>query len=394
MRHKVQRRPFARPEKPTHAPRKVSISPGLLYGGFALLLLSNAVTAVGLLMAPDIARLFGTQDATVLSAYEDRISQLRLEVDRLQSRHYAQAGDINLQLQELAQQQEVLVEQHQYVRQLAEKAAELGIESNATASASTARSDTGTDPVLTGSIGAPSNPADAVAAAVANVNQMMQDSRVALSALSDEATSKTDEIVGTLATIGIKPKLPVDSGSAEGGPLLPPVDTADSPSLIDDANAVATALERFAAAKGAAMLAPVHRPIGGVQRISSTFGNRKDPFTGRLAFHSGIDFAAPQGSTVLAAGAGIVSFVGQMSGYGNVVEITHGNGLVTRYGHLSAFLVTEGQKVDTGDAIARVGSTGRSTGPHLHFEVRRTDNAVDPSRYLSVGKVLQKILAS
>ena len=394
MRHKVQRRPFTRPEKPAHAHRKVSISPALLYGGFALLLLTNAVTAVGLMMAPDIARLFGAQDGTVLSAYEDRISQLRLEVDRLQSRHYAQAGDINLQLQELAQQQEVLVEQHQYVRQLAEKAAELGIESDSTAAASTAPSDAGTDPVLTGSIDTPSSPADAVAAAVANVNQMMEDSRVALSALSDAATSKTDEIVGTLATIGIKPKLPVDDGSAEGGPLLPPVDTADSPSLIDDANAVATALERFAAAKGAAELAPVHRPIRGVQRISSTFGNRKDPFTGRLAFHSGIDFAAPQGSTVLAAGSGTVSFVGQMSGYGNVVEITHGNGLVTRYGHLSAFLVSEGQKVETGDAIARVGSTGRSTGPHLHFEVRRTDNAVDPGRYLTVGTVLQKILAS
>jgi murein DD-endopeptidase MepM/ murein hydrolase activator NlpD len=95
----------------------------------------------------------------------------------------------------------------------------------------------------------------------------------------------------------------------------------------------------------------------------------------------------------LSAGAGTVTFVGPLSGYGNVVEITHANGLVTRYGHLSAFLAKEGQKVSTGTPIARVGSTGRSTGPHLHFEVRRGDTAVDPARYLKAGRALAEILA-
>ena len=224
---------------------------------------------------------------------------------------------------------------------------------------------------------------------------MLDDSRLALAALSDQASTKTDEIMSTLAGIGIKPKLPNEDEDAIGGPLLPPVEGADtSGSLIDDANSVATALARFKAARGAADLAPVHKPIVSATRISSIFGNRKDPFTGRMAFHSGLDFAAPQGSTVLSAGDGKVTFVGQMSGYGNVVEVTHGNGLVTRYGHLSAFLVKEGQTVSTGSPIARVGSTGRSTGPHLHFEVRRSDNAVDPARYLSAGRMLQKIVAS
>jgi murein DD-endopeptidase MepM/ murein hydrolase activator NlpD len=171
------------------------------------------------------------------------------------------------------------------------------------------------------------------------------------------------------------------------------MDGIESASLIDDANDVAAALERYRVARAAAGIAPVHQPIVNATRQSSTFGNRKDPFTGRLAFHSGIDYAAPQGTKVFAAGAGTVTFVGQMSGYGNVVEVTHGNGLVTRYGHLSGFLAKEGQKVQTGTPIAKVGSTGRSTGPHLHFEVRRTDNAVDPARYLKVGKQLQQILA-
>ena len=147
----------------------------------------------------------------------------------------------------------------------------------------------------------------------------------------------------TLAGIGIRPKLP--ALDAVGGPLLPAIDGAESSTLIDDANGVAAALERYRAARSAADRAPVHQPIANATRTSSTFGNRKDPFTGRLAFHSGLDYAAPHGSKVLSAGAGTVTFVGQMSGYGNVVEVTHGNGLVTRYGHLSAFLAKEGQKV-------------------------------------------------
>jgi murein DD-endopeptidase MepM/ murein hydrolase activator NlpD len=187
-----------------------------------------------------------------------------------------------------------------------------------------------------------------------------------------------------------------DDADGEGGPLLPPVPDAPDArsSLIDDANNVAEALDRFSAAKAAADIAPVHQPIGAFMRISSIFGNRKDPFTGRLAFHPGIDFAAPQGTTVLAAGDGTVTFVGQINGYGNAIEITHADGLITRYGHLSAFIAKQGDVVQTGTPIGRVGSTGRSTGPHLHFEVRRSDDAVDPAPYLAVGRVLARVMAS
>lgn len=393
MRAKISSKPFGKTStlrSKATTPRGITIRPLYLYLGFGALLATNVLTLVGLLMAPDIAKLFAGENETVLSAYEDRLSQLRIEVDRLQSRHYAQTGDINLQLQELAQTQEVLVEQHLYVKQLADKAAALGID---TAALPMAPSGGDEATLLTGSIAPAGDAASQVAAATASVNAMMDDSRMALAALSDEASSKTDKIMGTLASIGIKPKLPTfDDGV--GGPLLPPVDGVDpSPSLVDDANSVAEALERFKVARGAADLAPVHKPLTVASRISSTFGNRTDPFTGRLAFHSGLDFAAPQGTTVRSAGHGKVSFVGQISGYGNVVEVTHDGGLITRYGHLSAFLVKEGQIVDTGSPIAEVGSTGRSTGPHLHFEVRRSDTAVDPARYLNAGKVLQKILA-
>ena len=357
------------------------IRPGLFYGMFAALLVTNAATLVALFMGPEIGAIVNGQSAQVIAAYEDRVAQLRLEVDRLHSRNYAQTGDINLQLQEISQQQEVLTEQHQYVKALAEKASELGLD--------VAALPASTSPIAASDPAA--SPADQVAATSANVQQMLTESRSAMASLSRSASQSADAILGELRTIGIQPDIPAND--AAGGPLLPPVEGAQNDDLVDDANVVMSALLRFKAAREAIDAAPVHTPYDGTLRISSTFGNRRDPFTGRAAFHSGIDFPAPSGTSVLSAGAGKVSFVGQRSGYGNVVEVDHGNGLVTRYGHLSAFLVKEGQIVATGTPIAKVGSTGRSTGPHLHFEVRRDDNAVNPQQFLNVGKRLQQFAA-
>jgi murein DD-endopeptidase MepM/ murein hydrolase activator NlpD len=117
--------------------------------------------------------------------------------------------------------------------------------------------------------------------------------------------------------------------------------------------------------------------------ISSHFGHRSDPFTGRGAFHAGVDFAAPRGSEVIATGPGVVTFAGYKSGYGNVVEITHPTGYLTRYGHNARNLVREGQTVQKGAPIAIIGSTGRSTGTHVHFEVVRDGNTLNPMRYLN-----------
>jgi murein DD-endopeptidase MepM/ murein hydrolase activator NlpD len=117
--------------------------------------------------------------------------------------------------------------------------------------------------------------------------------------------------------------------------------------------------------------------------ISSHFGYRADPFTGHGAFHAGVDFAGPSGSRVIAVGPGVVSYAGWKQGYGNVVEITHPTGYVTRYGHNSRNLVRIGQSVQKNDAIAIIGSTGRSTGTHVHFEVLRDGNVLNPMKYLA-----------
>lgn len=364
------------------APR--GIHPGLFYGMFALLLGANAVTATALLMAPDISRLLGGQNDMVLSAYEDRLAQMRVEIDRLHSRNYAQAGDMNLQLQELSAQQEVLLEQQQLVRALVNKADQLGI----AAIAPTAPASVDVSTVTTTASGNPD-----VAATAASVTQMMDETQRAMTGIALAATTKTEGIVSELGKLGIMLDLPQTRFAGMGGPLLAASEGETPPSpMIEDANAVMDALMLYKAARDSLSFAPVHMPIAGTFRQSSGYGNRKDPFTGSRAFHSGLDFAAATGTSVLAAADGVVSFVGERSGYGKVVELDHGNGLVTRYAHLSAYIAQTGQRVQTGMPIAKVGSTGRSTGPHLHFEVHRGDNSIDPKPFLETGKRILALL--
>ena len=130
---------------------------------------------------------------------------------------------------------------------------------------------------------------------------------------------------------------------------------------------------------------PAGRPI---KRgwISSYFGMRTDPFTGRREHHKGIDLAGKAGSEVIAVGAGVVTWAGKRYGYGNLVEINHGNGYSTRYGHNESVLVAVGDTVRKGQTLSLMGSTGRSTGPHVHFEVRFKGKTVDPKKYILAAR--------
>ena len=127
-------------------------------------------------------------------------------------------------------------------------------------------------------------------------------------------------------------------------------------------------------------LRPTGMPVNGY--ISSYFGGRPDPFSGHGARHTGIDIATPTGTPVTAVAEGMVTFAGQRNGYGDVIEIDHGNGYMTRYAHNSALVAHAGQRVRVGDTIARAGSTGRSTGSHVHFEVWYNDRVVNPLAYV------------
>jgi hypothetical protein len=126
--------------------------------------------------------------------------------------------------------------------------------------------------------------------------------------------------------------------------------------------------------------------------ISSGFGSRRSPFTGRRELHKGIDFSLPTGSEILVTADGVVKDIKRNRGYGLMIDIQHSDRVITRYGHLSKVLVTRGQKVCQGQLIGLVGSTGRSTGPHLHYEVQVDGRARNPMKLFELGKVLHNIL--
>lgn len=126
---------------------------------------------------------------------------------------------------------------------------------------------------------------------------------------------------------------------------------------------------------------PSGLPVDGF--FSEAYGWRDDPITGNREFHQGVDIVAPHGTTVRAAADGVVTTAGRMAGYGKMLQVSHGYGYATRYGHLSEILVKPGQRILRGDAIGRVGSTGRSTGPHLHYEIFKSGRRVNPYRYVA-----------
>ncbi len=175
----------------------------------------------------------------------------------------------------------------------------------------------------------------------------------------------------------------VDGEDARGGPLLKLATSADG-TLDPRFRRLGVSLARMAALERGLAGIPQVLPAR-LEFISSGFGYRSDPFTGEAALHSGLDFKGPMGAPIYAAAAGTISFVGQRQGYGNCLEIDHGNGLMTRYAHMSAFRGRVGEKIAAGAVIGAIGNSGRSTGPHLHFEVRINDRAVNPRPFLEAA---------
>ncbi len=177
-----------------------------------------------------------------------------------------------------------------------------------------------------------------------------------------------------------------------GGPLIP----VSSPGTIVNAfdmqlQNLDSALDRLEQLRRRVSTLPLANPAPG-NPVTSLFGTRRDPFLGTAAFHSGVDFRATYGQAVKATAAGTVLKAGRFGGYGNMVEIDHGNGFSTRFAHLSRVLVRDGQRVARGTVVGQAGSSGRSTGSHLHYEVRENDRAVNPVNFLKAGKQIEPLL--
>jgi murein DD-endopeptidase MepM/ murein hydrolase activator NlpD len=216
---------------------------------------------------------------------------------------------------------------------------------------------------------------------------------MALASLEESYDARFKRIRGVLNELGVDAGkfAPGTDSQAVGGPFIaarPRADAGNFDRHISRVSAARTQVERLTRTLGSI---PVRKPLSGNPELASTFGVRMDPFVRAPAMHTGLDMQAQSGEPVRATANGTVMVAGWQGGYGNMVEIDHGHGIITRYGHLSSIDVNVGQSVKNGHIVGKVGSTGRSTGPHLHYETRLDGDAVDPQKFLRAGAKLSSI---
>ncbi|MES0881828.1 M23 family metallopeptidase [Roseibium sp. SCP14] len=226
----------------------------------------------------------------------------------------------------------------------------------------------------------------ALDAVKAHISEMDVESTVAIDAITVATESRIEDILGITLKITPRINAALRKNAAIGGPFQP----ISSNTFPDRLKRADTALQTLRRVKFTALRLPIKRPLRN-GRVSSSYGPRVDPFLGRLAMHTGIDFKAPYGARVYATAPGTVITAKRKGGYGKMVEIRHANGFVTRYAHMSRIQIAAGDHVLAGDLIGNVGSTGRSTGPHLHYEIRRHDKPRNPAAFLSAGELLSEL---
>jgi len=327
-------------------------------------------------------------------AYEDRMATLRSQIDQVKSRQAVDHASIEEKVDRLLGRQDALGERQRMLSALADAARRAGFDILPPApppkpdpSGKNERlsmlDGNALELRMASATGAPTEAtmADRLDEIDGELTRMESEQFALVDAMARKISKRTEKIKTALSGLGVK--LPEDEEGV-GGPYIPLDETGRLP-FHEGVDVLSSQLERLAELRRLALRLPLRRPVESAV-TTSRFGARMDPFLGRPAFHAGIDFRAGSGQPVRAAAFGRVTKAEWTGGYGKMVEIDHGNGLKTRYGHLSRILVNEGETVGAGTPIGRVGSTGRSTGPHLHYEVRVNDEAVDPTRYLNAAQ--------
>jgi murein DD-endopeptidase MepM/ murein hydrolase activator NlpD len=387
--------------------------------GIFLMFTAGYVAATGYLVyRDDIVGATFERQAGMQRAYEERIALLRSELDRVTSRHIVETQTIESQVGSLVQRQELIDRRQAVLARLVAKARSEGM--------------TVADTAIPIPIPRPAQAGDAIvripasntvsdeafayapespSAAEIITNSIIKDGPLkapmgeeALRPLLDEIRTSIDEaedaqtsaldvlyrtskadakrLAGILGRFGLN--IPDGAGEDEsgtGGPFLPIGNVV----FVEKADSTGKALEKIRIIRESAAGLPLAKPLQG-GRWTSNFGIRVDPFLRKPAMHSGVDFGASYGTPVEATADGIVVHAGFKGGYGRMVEIRHGHGFTTRYAHMSAIKVKEGEQVAAGTIVGHVGSSGRSTGPHLHYETRRGDKALDPTIFLGASQ--------
>jgi len=348
--------------------------------------------------------------------YEDRIAALRAQVDRVTSRQLLDQQVVEEKVDKLIEQQQQLSSRGGKLNALLDRAESSGLTDKNTHADATAPvgknehaqltapkaiekllsggkpADVAPDNSTLAYVPAPETVADRADRVFSKVTLSLkhieQDQLTRIRNLTADASGTTNEIQAIMHNVGVK--VPDEVASSEdndggvGGPYVAPENVDQFEQSMADLD---TALTRLETVRGTAENLPFRNPAPG-KLITSPFGNRKDPFFGTLALHTGTDFHFSPGEKIKATAPGKIVSAGWTGGYGNMVEIDHGDGISTRYGHMEQVLVKVGDKVGTGDVVGLAGSTGRSTGTHLHYEVRENGHPIDPMYFINAGTKL------
>lgn len=402
-----------------HAGRQVRIGPvafWIVVGTLVIMGVWSIATGTYFAFREDVlTRLIGRQ-AQMQFAYEDRIAELRAQVDRITSRQLLDQEQFEQKLTTLLQRQAIL---EQRTESLANDIMPTGSVGRAD-EARPIRAPLATPPkpspisdtvILTAppdrearlqsrempraiqlaSRGGAGGLQGVLARISASLDKIAHRQTAALTDLEEHVDSKARRIRSVLSDLGVNVAA-VHSRSGVGGPFVPIKPPKPSASAFDHqlyrVNIARAHIDRY---RHTLLSVPVRKPVAGDIDMSSPFGVRTDPFNGRPAMHTGIDLRGDSGEQVHATANGKVTIAGREGGYGNMIEIDHGNGLSTRYGHLSAIEVKVNQQVRIGQEIGRIGSTGRSTGPHLHYETRINGEPVNPQKFLRAGLRLGRV---
>jgi murein DD-endopeptidase MepM/ murein hydrolase activator NlpD len=404
-----------------HAGKQVRFGPVVFWivvGTVVVLGMWSAATATYFAFRDDVLTRLIARQAEMQYAYEDRIAELRAKVDRTTSRQLLDQEQFDQKLDQIMRRQTALESRATALGAMPDTAATGSIRPQARGAAADqpAASASGTpkpspisDTVIF--VAPPDREARLESRAPVivkaqpnqfakvqgfdNVLVRLQTSldsverrqMAALSSVEDGMESRIRRMRGVFTDLGLDMAQleAATPRSAVGGPFVPvklPADAGPFERQLSRINTTRAQVERL---NRTLALVPYRKPVIGEVEFTSGFGVRSDPFLGRPAMHTGLDFRAQMGDPVRATANGKVASSGWAGGYGRMVEIDHGNGLSTRYGHLSEISVKVGDVIKIGQVIGAVGSTGRSTGPHLHYETRIDGDAVDPQKFLRAG---------
>ena len=377
-----------------HAGRQVRLGPIAFWvavGTLVIMAMWTITTATYFAFRDDVLTGLIARQAEMQYAYEDRIADLRQQIDRMSSRQLLNQEQYEQKLDQIIRRQSALENRANAIQGMPD-----GIVTGSTRA--TGREQTRSVPNRPAPVNDKSSnlllpdrtSRDSVAGALAllqaSLDRVEARQAASLTSIQESYEAKAQRIRGVLADLGLDSmRIGARDNAGVGGPLVPARLPAYAGPFEQHVYRVGIARAQVDRLTRTLASVPLRKPIVGEMEVSSGYGMRIDPFIRAPAMHTGMDFRGETGDPARATADGNITVAGWQGGYGKMVEIDHGNGLTTRYAHLSDITVKVGQRVRAGHIIGKIGSTGRSTGPHLHYETRVNGDAVDPRKFLRAG---------